>query len=1206
MYHRNAAQVIALVVLAGALLLAPLAQAQGPTPPPPQRGLHYEIDQQGLLPRLPGARPEARAADQANALPDCAPWTRLAFASYRDNNWEVYKAQGDGTGQTRLTNYAGADTAPKFNQGCTRIIYQSRQGDLYEVYAMNTDGSALTRLTNNLANDGIPCWSPDGTRIAFQTDRNGNNEVYVMNADGTGQTNLTNHPAYDGMPAWSPDGTRIAFVSNRTGQYEIWAMNTDGTGQTQVTHGVAWAEYPCWSPDGTKIAFSNDDNGDGFMDVDVVNADGTGFTFLAGHTSNEDYWYPAWSPDGEWIAFGRTALIYYQGHWYWYYSEIIAFGLPEYGHIGGQLVGSGYDWQPHWETLDTEGPSSSVDRLPAYFRAWNLIRWSGVDQGPAGLRSYDVQVRDGANGGWTDWLMGTAATAAAFHGLGGHTYYFRSRARDRAWHVEAWPGGNGDTHTTLYTYVLAGQVRDNRGAPAPGATVHITPSAIEPATTDSAGQYNVHLTAISTHTISSAKNGYGVLPATAWNVLDDVSYDFVLPPADNVVLDGDFESGSLEPHWSSGGNDPPTVVDTLPHTGARAVFLGQPFAATPALNVSHTPDSSDFPRVAVAGSGIVHVVWCEDVPGHYGYDVYYACRGSGGSWSTPQNISHTPQGAQSPQLAVDQSGAVHVVWGDYSTGSIYYARRDSGGTWSSPQNISHGLGSAQNQQLAVDNSGAVHVIWSSYEIYYTRRGTDGTWSSPQKISADLFSFDPQLAVDEQGTAHVVWLVGYDVYYVRRASAGGWSSPQRITANASSLAYSRLAVGPGGIPHVAWCDWRTIYHTQRESDGVWTPPQNIPGYSGDVRGLLLAVDSREDAHIVWEQGNPYTIGYVRRGHDGSWSCPQVISDISRGAERPSLAIDRVGIIHIVWEEPFWNPTRGIGYARRWSDGIWTQPQRISYDGSPESPQVAVDQNGAIHVTWLDSKVGNQEVYYCELAPAEYASDSTIIQAVMITNTMSHPTLSFVYRLDNTEASSGGWFEAKVECGITTTQIFSASTATNGWAHAWADMTPWAGQTVTLTFNVHNEAGTPVTWAYLDEVTLGSAYPNLWVNKTSSTVPPGGGPVRYTITYGNQGGVPAQGVRITDTLPVSVTFASASAPPTSTAPLVWDVGNLAAGAGPYSIIVTATVEAGTPAWTTFTNTVTIGAATPEADRDNNTAVAQTFVGHRLYLPLVMKDW
>jgi hypothetical protein len=75
---------------------------------------------------------------------------------------------------------------------------------------MNGDGTGQTNLTNNPALDQEPAWSPDGNRIAFHSDRDGNYEVYVMNADGTGQTNLTNNPAADDFPAWSPAATGTA------------------------------------------------------------------------------------------------------------------------------------------------------------------------------------------------------------------------------------------------------------------------------------------------------------------------------------------------------------------------------------------------------------------------------------------------------------------------------------------------------------------------------------------------------------------------------------------------------------------------------------------------------------------------------------------------------------------------------------------------------------------------------------------------------------------------------------------------------------------------------------------------------------------------------------------------------------------------------------------------------------------------------------
>jgi Tol biopolymer transport system component len=182
-----------------------------------------------------------------------------------------------------LTNHPAEDFHPRWSPDGTRIAFASdRDGD-FEIYTMNVDGTDLRRLTHNPASDTHPgSWSPDGQRIAFVSDRDGNPEIYVVNADGTGETRLTFDPATDSHPAFSADGTRIAFHSDRDGNHEIYVMNADGSAPTRLTNRSADDFDPNWSPDGQRIAFATNVDappedfpvGD-FFDIHTIRPDGS-------------------------------------------------------------------------------------------------------------------------------------------------------------------------------------------------------------------------------------------------------------------------------------------------------------------------------------------------------------------------------------------------------------------------------------------------------------------------------------------------------------------------------------------------------------------------------------------------------------------------------------------------------------------------------------------------------------------------------------------------------------------------------------------------------------------------------------------------------------------------------------------------------------------------------------------------------------------
>ncbi len=224
---------------------------------------------------------------------------RIAFASYRDGNSEIYVMNADGSDQTRLTSNAAADEFPTWLPDGNRIGFDSARDGNYEVYVMNADGSGVSRLTYDPTRDWDAAWSPDGQRIAFTCGgQTANAEICIMDSDGSHRVNLTNYWDRDMEPAWSPDGRRIAFMSVRDGYWSILVMNADGSGQTRLTEGEVDLS-PAWSSDGQRIAFTS--RRSGWRQIYTMNADGSGLVRLTNHQAHD--YSPTWSPDGRRIAF---------------------------------------------------------------------------------------------------------------------------------------------------------------------------------------------------------------------------------------------------------------------------------------------------------------------------------------------------------------------------------------------------------------------------------------------------------------------------------------------------------------------------------------------------------------------------------------------------------------------------------------------------------------------------------------------------------------------------------------------------------------------------------------------------------------------------------------------------------------------------------------------------------------------------------------
>lgn len=281
----------------------------------------------GMGQALRANRSQGKIAADKQRPAATTPRAKIAFASDRDGNFEIYTMDADGSNLSRLTEDLGEDRQPAWSPDGTRLAFVSSRDGNAEIYVMNADGSSPTRLTTNDASDLAPTWSPDGASIVFVSNRTGNDDIFRLNAtDGSGVTNLTNDVDDDFSPAFAPDGQTIVFASNRAGgQYEIYrmdaagfnvvrltnndrndynpsisagritfqsdradndeifSMNLDGSNQVNITNDAGFDNEPARSSDGSRIAFST--SRDGQFEIYAANADGTGLTRL---TNNPD------------------------------------------------------------------------------------------------------------------------------------------------------------------------------------------------------------------------------------------------------------------------------------------------------------------------------------------------------------------------------------------------------------------------------------------------------------------------------------------------------------------------------------------------------------------------------------------------------------------------------------------------------------------------------------------------------------------------------------------------------------------------------------------------------------------------------------------------------------------------------------------------------------------------------------------------------
>lgn len=243
-------------------------------------------------------------------------------------HYQIYTMPTRGETPTMVSTGRGACTCAYFHPDGDKIIFASthedprigdqaaqfpvpgykREGSGYawdfnpfmDIYEAKLDGSGLVHLTQSEGYDAEGAYSRDGKTIVFASNRDGHMNLYKMNADGTGVRQLTRKKeCYNGGPFLSPDQSRIVFRADRQRRdyLQIFMINADGTNEIQLTSNdaVNWAPY--WHPNSKSILFTTSLHGHSNYEVYLMNVDTKKFQRVTHHPRFDGL--PVFSDDGK-------------------------------------------------------------------------------------------------------------------------------------------------------------------------------------------------------------------------------------------------------------------------------------------------------------------------------------------------------------------------------------------------------------------------------------------------------------------------------------------------------------------------------------------------------------------------------------------------------------------------------------------------------------------------------------------------------------------------------------------------------------------------------------------------------------------------------------------------------------------------------------------------------------------------------------------
>jgi hypothetical protein len=339
------------------------------------------------------------------------------------------------------------------------------------------------------------------------------------------------------------------------------------------------------------------------------------------------------------------------------------------------------------------------------------------------------------------------------------------------------------------------------------------------------------------------------------------------------IIDIAFEPGESAIAVDSAGNINVVWEDFVSDIDvfySRSADIGATWSQP--VNISSSAGYSGNPEIAVDNAGSINVFWSDDTPGNY--QVYFKRSiDNGAGWSQAVRVSSNPESSFGPIAAVDDSGNINVVYfaGDGLEREVYFSRStDDGASWSQAVNISNSPDPAMYPDLTLDDSGNISVIWqntiSGYRQILFSRSTDNgaNWSQPKKTSylwGD--NYYPLITADNAGDISATWLNTHfkSLFFSRSADNGDtWTQAKAISGNLSGTYYGyAVTIDSARNVNLVWGigpqnDIDISFIRSTDNGNTWSPLVNISNSPGESWWPAMALDSAGNINVVYKNGN----------------------------------------------------------------------------------------------------------------------------------------------------------------------------------------------------------------------------------------------------------------------------------------------------------------------------------------------------------------